>query len=434
MRVNRAKGAAVPEGADRVPWCADGFYLPERPPFTLDPALHQGLYYVQDASSMVLGLVAKHLCSNGRPVRWLDACAAPGGKSIAVLSELPQGSVLVSNEFDRKRSAALVENLERRGASNVCVTGVDAARFASLPEAFDVVAVDAPCSGEGMMRKEETAVTQWSPRLIEQCARTQRDILRGVWQALRPGGHLVYSTCTFNTTENEDNVAWLAEAFGAESIDLGLSELPGVVGAVKGSAACARFIPGRVRGEGLFIAVLRKPGSGVAASVPAHGKDGRKQRGGSALPQSKIAVPGDWLTGDYVFTPGADSTTVRAVPEYAAPFFAAVAREVRVTSMGTEVAVLKGRDVVPTFALAHANDLNVNAFNAVEVDYPTAMAVLRGEAVVLPDAPRGIVLLTYRGRPLAFAKNLGSRANNLVPSVRRILSRTTLPQPPSVLP
>ena len=431
VRVNGAKGAAVSVDADRVPWCDEGFYLADRPAFTLDPALHQGLYYVQDASSMVMSLVAKKLTSDGRPVRWLDACAAPGGKSIAALSVLPAGSVLVSNEFDRRRAGALVENLERWGASNVCVTSGDAAAFSRLPGAFDVVAVDAPCSGEGMMRKEEVAVSQWSPRLIEQCAETQRNILRGVWQALRPGGFLVYSTCTFNTTEDEDNVAWLIDELGAENIDLGLSELPGVCGAVKGTASCARFIPGRVRGEGLFIAVLRRPGDAAVADAPSRG--GKKKRDSATASRSAVSAPQEWLKGEYAVVSGGEENSVRAVPAYAAPFFAAVAREMHVIAMGTEVATVKGRDVIPAFALAHANDLNVSVFPTVEADYPTALAILRGEAVALPGAPRGIVLVTYGGRPLAFAKNLGSRANNLVPTRRRILSRLTPEVPPKVL-
>jgi 16S rRNA C967 or C1407 C5-methylase (RsmB/RsmF family)/NOL1/NOP2/fmu family ribosome biogenesis protein len=422
VRINTLKGCTLPADADRVPWCETGYYLPERPQFTFDPALHQGLYYVQDASSMILHTIAKRLTANGEAVRWLDACAAPGGKTTAIVDAVPQDSLVVANEFDYKRAAALLENVERWGAANVVVSRGDTNKFRKLGGFFDIVSVDAPCSGEGMMRKEAVAVQQWSPRLVQQCADLQREIVENVWQALRPGGVLVYSTCTFNLTEDEQNVQWIIDELGAEPIELQLSDLPGVIGGIDTEVPCARFLPGRVRGEGLFVAVLRKNGDAPAARV--------------SLPKGVKTVksPGNWLQGDYAYI--ADGDKLRAIPAPLLPAVLRLSSVLSVVSSGLHIATVKGKDYVPAYALAHAVDLNLAAWHTLPVSLDTALTYLRGEALTpaafagtapalpsIADAPRGIVLLTYNDRPLGFVKNLGNRANNLLPDNRRILSR-----------
>lgn len=422
VRVNGAKGVTVPAGADRVPWCDRGFYLPQRPPFTFDPALHQGLYYVQDASSMIMTAIASALTADGRPVRWLDACAAPGGKTTAAIDSVPRGSLVVANEYDPRRARALVENLERWGSAGAVVSQGDTAAFKKLEGFFDIVSVDAPCSGEGMMRKEPTAVTQWSPALVRQCAALQREIVANVWPSLRPGGTLVYSTCTFNRREDEENVQWINDTFGAEPVDLHLAGRHGIAGAIDSPLPVARFMPGRVRGEGLFVAVLRKPGDSSTAAI-----------GSQAIPKSlkPVKAPGDWLNGDFVYVPAADN--LYAWPKALAADMHRLQQALRVVHSGILAASVKGRDYIPSYALAHAADLNAAAFATVPVDYVTALAVLRGEPVTLPDAPRGIVMTTYGGHPLAFMKNLGNRANNLVPQSRRILSPSVPDTPPRIL-
>ena len=418
VRVNAAKGARVPAGNAPVEWCPEGFYLDERPAFTLDPALHQGMYYVQDASSMAIAHVARLLTGDGRPVRWLDACAAPGGKTTAALASLPEGSLVVANVFDPRRCGALVENIERWGNANCVVSQGDTAAFCKLPGFFDIVAVDAPCSGEGMMRKEEAAVQQWSPGLVEQCGALQRSIINNVWPSLRPGGVLVYSTCTFNRTENEANVEWAVRTLGAEPIDAGLTRFAGVAPGVDTDIPCAHFFPGRVRGEGLFMAVLRKPGNAPAAAVTAKG-----------IPTVK--APGQWLNGDYTYVKINDN--VHAWPTAHASAMHRLAKSLHVVSSGVFCATTKGRDLIPAYPLAHAVDLNAGAFAGADVDYATALAILRGEPVTLPDSPRGIVLTRYEGRPLAFMKNIGNRANNLVPAQRRIQSQRVPDTPVRVL-
>ena len=198
---------------ERVPWSEQGYYLEERPSFTFDPLFHAGYYYVQEASSMFIEHVVRKLVS--APVACLDLCAAPGGKSVSLLSALPEGSLLVSNEIIRQRANVLSETLTKFGHPNAVVTQNSPADFAAFPGLFDLILVDAPCSGEGMFRKDEVAIQEWSPQNVKMCAARQRDILSDVWPTLKPGGLLIYSTCTFNRDENEDNVRWMADNLGA---------------------------------------------------------------------------------------------------------------------------------------------------------------------------------------------------------------------------
>lgn len=364
IRHNRLKGSRPADGADLVPWCNRGEYLAERPQFTFDPHLHQGLYYVQDASSMALGAVIESLGLD-RPVQYLDCCAAPGGKTTAAIDALPAGSFIVANEAEPARAAALDENLMRWGYPDVAITVGPAQRLGRLPEGcFDVIGADVPCSGEGMMRKDPKAIEQWNPGLVESCARLQRDILSAVWPLLRPGGYMIYSTCTFAAAEDENQVRWLADEFGAE-----VMELPPMPGVVNG-----HFFPHLVRGEGLFMALLRKPGESVRPARRLTEKD-----------------------------------------------LAKATKLLRYGSIDTEP---KGRDVIPSHAAAQRYDFDASKWPQAEVDRPAALQFLHRDAITLPEGtPRGLTLLTYDGRPLGWVNNLGSRANNLLPRNLRILSR-----------
>ncbi|MDE6110225.1 MAG: hypothetical protein K2F72_08095 [Muribaculaceae bacterium] len=418
VRVNAAKGARPTAGLDPVAWCPGGFYLPAREAFTFDPTLHQGLYYVQDASSMALAAVAAQVAAaeGGRPLRWLDACAAPGGKTTAIAAELPESSVLVANEFDPRRFGSLVENVAKWGDPRVaCVRG-DAVRFGRMAGAFDVVSADVPCSGEGMMRKDAEAAAQWSPALVADCARTQWRIVEALWQALRPGGTFIYSTCTFNRRENEEIVTRMVEEFGAEGMAVPALERPEVVRGIASPVPCYRFIPGRLRGEGLFLCVLRKPGDAPVAQL----RPARDER----IDSNVAAAISSWLEGDYRLRTEPDGS-VYALPRSAA----ALVPDAR----GQHVATVKGRDILPAQAVTLSTALRSEAFHRAEVDYPTALAYLRREAVAIDGAPRGIVLLQYGGRPLGFVKNLGNRANNLYPQAWRIMSTHAPDTPPQVV-
>lgn len=415
VRFNSGKGWHAASGADVVPWCPAGCYLDRRPSFTFDPLLHQGCYYVQDASSMFLWHVLKQLTDSDVPVRYLDACGAPGGKTTAAIDALPEGSVVVANEYVPARAAVLRENLVKWGYPLCCVTQGDTSRFAADGAVFDIIAADVPCSGEGMMRKDEEAVRQWTPALVRQCASRQREIVDNLWRALVPGGWLIYSTCTFNRTENEAMVEYLTDTYGAESVEIDVDSSWNVAGGIATGAHCYRFIPGRVRGEGLFMAVLRKPAGDE--SLPSGGK--RAKRKERAVPKDGTQLSKEvrnWLLPGYSCELLVRDDRVVVRPSIAWSDFP-YAPEV-------EIATVKGRNVLPSHTLAMSRMLNPQAFNRVEVDYDTALSYLRCEAVTLPpDAPRGPVLLTYGGAALGFAKNLGNRANNLYPKPWRILSQ-----------
>ena len=415
VRLNRAKGAdeSLFDGAERVNWCDDGLYLATRPQFTLDPALHQGLYYVQDASSMAQKAAVALACSlmdiSARPLRYLDACAAPGGKTTAAMSALPADAFVVANEFDPKRTSILIENLAKWGRPAVVTRG-DASAVKGLDNFFDIVAADVPCSGEGMMRKDPKAVAQWSEGLIESCAARQLAIVESLWRALRPGGIMIYSTCTFNLAENEDIVAHLIADHDACVLEIPELERCGITKADPGCNFPAyHFLPGVIRGEGLFIAMLRKPGD----SDPAKPKAAKLKpaKGIEAL------LNGDWLCV-------AEGNAFRAIPTAHADLTAAVAAAMHTVASGIELGEIKGRDLTPAQPLAMASDLRRGVYAEVEVDRDTALQYLRREAICLDSpAPRGIVLLTYHSRPLGFVKNLGNRANNLYPAQWRILSQ-----------
>lgn len=268
IRLNplKAKDWTVIEG-EEVPWCRGGYYLKERPAFTFDPLLHAGAYYVQEASSMFLDEVLKQHSSlitlHSSFPKVLDLCAAPGGKSTLLRAAIPVDSWLVSNEPNPKRAQILSENMQKWGSPHTIVTNNYPRDFKKLKVKFDLILVDAPCSGEGMFRKDEVAIHEWSLQNVEHCSRLQREIVCDAWECLQPGGLFIYSTCTFNTHENEENVRWMMEELGAEILPVETKPEWKITGSLlKGfHEPVYRFIPKRTKGEGLFMAVFRKPSS-----------------------------------------------------------------------------------------------------------------------------------------------------------------------------
>ena len=249
-----------PQMFERVPWCKEGYYLEGRPQFTFDPLFHAGCYYVQEAASMFITHVLRQLVHE--PVEGLDMCAAPGGKSTAMLSVLPEGSTLVSNEPIPTRAQILLENITKWGAKNCIVTNNYPRDFKKAKAKFDLILCDVPCSGEGMFRKDPATIGEWSLQNVEKCCRLQREIVADAWECLNPGGILIYSTCTFNIKENEENVRWIIDTYEAEPIDIPTEPSWGITGSLLEDfdAPVYRFIPGITRSEGLFVCVLRKSG------------------------------------------------------------------------------------------------------------------------------------------------------------------------------
>lgn len=307
------------------------------------------------------------------PVVALDLCAAPGGKSTLALSELPEGSLLFANEAMRKRANILAENLAKWGNPNCIVTNNYAEDFRAFSGVFDLIICDAPCSGEGMFRKDPDSIGEWSLANVEVCWRRQRDIVQNIWHTLKEGGLFIYSTCTYNPKEDEENVAWIAETLGAEVLsckplpEWGLTEKN------------THFYPHKVKGEGFFISVLRKT-SADEDIVVGHRK---KNQPAQLLQQAR--------------------------------------RTLRVIYAGMEDPLQTDKHGRPNHSLALSNNLDRKAYPMVKVDETQAIAYLRTEALQLPaDTPRGYVLIAYQGHPLGFVKNIGNRANNLYPTEWRI--------------
>lgn len=416
VRVNGAKCTALPDPCGQgtpIAWSRHACALAERPDFTLIPELHGGGIYVQEAASGVYEAIIERICQN-TPMRVLDLCAAPGGKSVAMLSALPAGSLLVSNEVVPRRAAILHENLTKWGAPNTIVTSAEAAALGTLTDTFDILAVDAPCSGEGMMRRESVAIEQWSPALVQQCASLQRSVLADAIGALRPGGWLIYSTCTFSRAENEENVEWLCDTYGLECVDL-LADIPEVMAAGKAPAGCYRFMPHLTFGEGLFVAVMRKPD---AAKHPARISRRRKEKGRD----TRRAVSPPLLVNQNEYTPIEMVGTLSLVPSAHADVYDLLsARKVRILSAGVEVGITKNKDLIPAHALALSTALRDDAYPVVNLEVPQALQYLNRTLTTLPEGtPRGFVAVACRGVRLGWMKNIGSRANNLYPASWRI--------------
>lgn len=359
-----------------VPWAKDGYLLSERPSFTLDPLFHAGAYYVQEASSMFLDFIIRQLVKE--PVTMLDLCAAPGGKTTCAMAALPEGSILYSNEPIRTRANILAENVMKFGHPDIIVTNNYAKDYAKAKKTFDVILTDVPCSGEGMFRKDPNAINEWSTSNVDSCWKLQRSIVEDIWQCLKPGGILIYSTCTFNAHEDEENVQWIIDNLGADPIALeGVKEEWNITGALKGNLPVYRFIPGKTKGEGMFMAVMRKKGEPTQGSTPTilkkEGKISMKEKG------------------------------------------------LKVMTHGINPPTQKGKKTIPDISLALSINQKENDYPHVDVDRQTAINYLRREAITLPaDTPRGIVTITYKGLGLGFANNIGNRANNLYPQEWRI--------------
>lgn len=421
IRINRSKGTAAPAAGENVPWCETGYYLPSRLSFTFDPLFHAGAYYVQEASSMFLEQAIRSYVTE--PVKCLDLCAAPGGKSTHLLSVLPEGSLLVSNEVIRSRSYILAENLTKWGNPAHIVTHNDPEEIGRLTHLFDVIVTDVPCSGEGMFRKDAESAGEWSVANVRLCAARQRRILQAVWNALKPGGILVYSTCTYNTEEDEENVHYLVEELGAEALSVPLREEWKVTGALRFDHPVYRFFPHKTRGEGFFLAVLRKSAVEEREEMrwPTKNKKERKEKKSASLPLP--AVTNEWLQTPELYQGEVRNDTIQVFPKQYWETYQGIAAHLTIVTAGIRLGEVKGKDLVPAHSLALSTQLNRDAFPSVELAWKEAITYLRKETLRLPEGiDRGYVLVCYKHIPLGFVKHLGNRANNLYPQEWRIRS------------
>ena len=417
VSVRWREGGEVP-GEDPVPWCRLGCYLADRPRFLMDPRLHAGVYYVQEASSMFLWHALQCLPP---PCKVLDLCASPGGKSTLLLSAIPSEALLVSNEAISSRTGALVENISKWGYANVVLTHAPTSAFRQLPALFDMVLTDVPCSGEGMFRKSEEAVAQWSMEKVRRLQALQRQIVGDAWQCLHAGGYLIYSTCTFNPLEDEDNVAWIAETLGGETVDLHPPSSWQILPSQHTGHFGYHFLPGRVRGEGFFLSVIRKSGNTEreGKSKPQRPSPRKDRR---SLPIATLYSMVDTKGEAITLLPDAKDQWC-LFPSDHLPLIEELRRQrLSLLQIGTPVAAEKGKGKwKPLPPLALSRHLRREAFPQVDLPLDQAISYLRGLSLTLDASlPKGYVLATYEGHPLGFLHHLGGRANNLHPTPWRI--------------
>lgn len=417
IRWNPYKTLEAPAGK-AVPWNRYGRYLPVRPSFTADPLFHAGAYYVQEASSMFVEHIVRSVPEDERR-RILDVCAAPGGKSTIYSTLAGAEGIVVANETVRPRALSLADNIRKWGIGNTIVTNNDPLHLAGLREWFDIVAVDAPCSGEGMFRKNTDARAQWSRDNVDMCAERQRHILSDAWEALRPGGLLIYSTCTFNRQENEDNVAWMSEQFDCEDAAPTVPAEWNIQETVAGGIGCFRFWPHRLAGEGFFAAAIRKGGQkGRPVKPKARKPLLAETTKNEALELAqwvgqpelmRFARIGDNLYGYYE----ASFAEMRMAAEY-----------LNTIHSGVCMGQLFGRSLKPDHSLAMFHDVNRRAVPVTDLALPDALRYLRKEE--LPTASiacDGINLVTFQSHPIGWAKKVASRINNLYPKSQMILHK-----------
>ena len=424
IRLNRQKinmfldNSKLKADGDTVGWCDDGIYLKERPQFTLDPLLHSGAYYVQEASSMFISHIIRSIIQDNRPLRCLDLCAAPGGKSTAAISSLPEGSEMVSNEIDRRRARILAENITKWGNPNITVTSNAPKEFKGLKHVFDIIITDVPCSGEGMFRKDEGAVSDWSLQKVNSCAALQHEIIDDIWDCLKPGGLLIYSTCTFNIEEDELMVEYICNELGATAIDIPIKSEWNIHKPLAGNNPCYRFMPHYTKGEGLFMAALRKDEGELFKAKSKSGKHSTSHKGSSAKPTKDIS---SWVNIPAILKQSSEGI-ISAIPKVHQDLNDLIVNNgLYVLQSGIELGTIKGKDIIPSHNLAMSTVLSDKIFPKYEITKECALDYLRRLAFVLPsDAPTGFIILTYNNVPLGFVKNLGNRCNNLYPQEWRI--------------
>ena len=410
-------------GGDPVPWSRYGFYLAVRPNFTLDPLFHGGAYYVQEASSIFLEHLYRQVMPERTGVRILDLCAAPGGKTTLLSTLAGVENLIVANEPIRARAQILAENVRRWGLGNVAVTANDPAHFGALRHYFDLMVVDAPCSGEGMFRKEHEARREWNTAAVELSAARQRRILADAWEALKPEGILIYSTCTFNRRENEENIAWLLGQYECEGVpvetDPAWGILRGEVAAGRGmSVPTFRFYPHNVRGEGFFCAVLRKGSSRIRPRLP----KARRPAPFSALDRRDAAATASWFGQPERMQFARIGDTVYGY--YAAAFsnVRMLSEHLSVIYSGLPAGQLYHGKLKPEHALALFHDLSRDAAPETPLTLEQAREYLRRRDLDCELFAEGLNLISYGGLPIGWLKRIGRRTNNLYPIILRIVN------------
>jgi 16S rRNA C967 or C1407 C5-methylase (RsmB/RsmF family)/NOL1/NOP2/fmu family ribosome biogenesis protein len=397
-----------------VPWSSFGYYLEQRPSFTLDPLLHAGCYYVQEASSMFLEQALKQTVNLSQQLKVLDLCAAPGGKSTLIQSLISPDSLLVSNEVIKSRSAILQENITKWGGANVVVTNNDPKDFARLAGFFDVMVVDAPCSGSGLFRRDPSAMEEWSEGNVLLCSQRQQRIVADALPALKKDGTLVYCTCSYSMEEDEAVIDWLCDEFGMTSLPLKIDEDWNIVPSVtpKNKAACYRFYPDKLKGEGFFLACLQKHGD-----EEAHLSSRQKT---TKLSKQELQAVSGWIDPGAPLHLFRHKEDVIAVPQSFELLIPVLQDRLYLRQAGITLGKLVNNALIPEHSLALSTIYN-NSIPAISLEREQALQYLR-RAEFMPGVPgKGWTLMQYEGHNLGWAKLLPNRLNNYYPKEWRIL-------------
>lgn len=416
IRVNPSK-LFQPTSSSKILWSDYGYYLDGRPLFTLDPCLHAGAYYVQEASSMFLEQAVRQSVDLTKPLLALDLCAAPGGKSTHLLSLLPKDSLLISNEVIRSRGSILSENIQKWGHTNTLVTNSDPEHFTKLEGLFDLIVVDAPCSGEGLFRKDENAWKEWSDDNVALCSQRQKRILNDIWPSLKTDGILIYCTCTYNEIENEENLVWLKNQKDAKFIAIKIQSDWGIEESKKENTIGYRFFPHKVKGEGFFLSIIQKTSN--QSTLRMKGKDHLP-----LLSAKKKDLFKDWLRHPDELELIALQDLIIAFPKQWKQEIDFLSERLNIVTKGTAIATLKHEKLIPEHALALSFLLNRDHFITQELDLSQALKYLKKETFELSSSTKGFTLMTYRNLPLGWINQLGNRFNSLYPVNWRIRMNT----------
>lgn len=402
---------------EQIPWSSHGYYLKDRPSFTLDPYFHAGAYYVQEASSMFLEEVLRQTCDLEKDIKVLDLCAAPGGKSTLIQSLITSNSFLVSNEVIKTRVNILTENITKWGAGNVVVTNNDPSNFQKLPHFFDVIIVDAPCSGSGLFRKDPAAIEEWSEDAVRLCSQRQQRILSDVTKALKPGGVLIYSTCSYSKEENEGIGDWLLSTSSFQTIKINLS-WKGIVETQsdKKGAFGYRFYPHLIKGEGFFISAFRKTDWTNEDKVL---KNNNKQE---LVPKSFLPVLAQWIHPPVGIHFVQWQGQVILLPDSLFQHLSILQSALYIKKAGVNIGAMIRNELIPSHDLAMSGCV-ADSVNQIELNREDALQYLRRESFDLVDVNKGWVLTCYQKVPLGFIKVMSNRMNNYYPSEWRIFNK-----------
>ena len=413
MRLNPKKRISKFDAEEKVVWCNDGHYLKERPSFTFDPLFHAGTYYVQEASSMFIEKIWRQINPDSVPVKVLDMCAAPGGKSTHLLSLMSDESLLVSNEVIPKRNKILCENIIKWGNANCIITQNKTEDFAALQNYFDIVLIDAPCSGEGLFRKDKDAIDEWSDRNVAQCSVRQKEILEHALQCLKPDGFLIYSTCTYEPTENDENIEYVLE-LGSSQV-----QLPAEIGGIAKTKYGLQFFPHKIKGEGFYISVVRKNSPMGFVSDKLEISNSKSQLQNKFHP-SPIFEP--FLESYEDFVESKRDNLVFALHKTIASDFLSLEKKLYIRNAGIFMGTIKGKDFLPSHDLALSNHIRKD-LPSIELNYDDAITYLRCEAPKIKPAEKGWHVVKYQNMNLGWIKALDGRINNYFPKELRILKK-----------